>query len=177
MNIFYTDNCPILAAYFLCDRHVVKMPIESAQMSATICPLPLPTKVKLGTEWQLAIFGRDYYKVTHAKHPCTVWAHENIANYAWLIAHGLHGCEAYSKRYKKLHGAYWPLCKAAYELLDRTGATTLSELYVNHTEPPQAMPDQYKVVNEPTQAYRKYIKLDKTWAKWKHSATPYWMAS
>jgi len=35
MNIFALDTCPIISAQLQCDKHVVKMIVESAQMLST----------------------------------------------------------------------------------------------------------------------------------------------
>ena len=35
MNIFYLDKDPVKAAKYSCDKHVVKMILESAQMLCT----------------------------------------------------------------------------------------------------------------------------------------------
>ena len=35
MNIFYLDKDPVVAAQMMCDKHVVKMILESAQMLST----------------------------------------------------------------------------------------------------------------------------------------------
>ena len=35
MNIFYLDKDPVIAAQMMCDKHVVKMILESAQMLST----------------------------------------------------------------------------------------------------------------------------------------------
>ena len=35
MNIFVVDDCPEKSARSLCDKHVVKMILESAQMMST----------------------------------------------------------------------------------------------------------------------------------------------
>ena len=36
MNIFYLDKDPVIAAQLSCDKHVVKMILESAQMLCTV---------------------------------------------------------------------------------------------------------------------------------------------
>ena len=36
MNIFILDNDPVIAAQMQCDKHVVKMIVESAQMLSTV---------------------------------------------------------------------------------------------------------------------------------------------
>lgn len=83
MNIFVLDNDPVLAAQMQCDKHVVKMCLESAQMLSTVAGGP--------------------YKPTHAKHPCTVWAGKTLGNFRWLKIHGLALCDEYEYRYGKQH--------------------------------------------------------------------------
>jgi len=83
MNIFVLDNDPVVAAQMQCDKHVVKMCLESAQMLSTVAGGP--------------------YKPTHAKHPCTVWAGKTLGNFRWLKLHGLALCDEYSYRYGKQH--------------------------------------------------------------------------
>ena len=35
MNIFYVDKNPVTAAKMMCDKHIIKMILESAQMLCT----------------------------------------------------------------------------------------------------------------------------------------------
>ena len=66
MNIFVTDEDPVKSAQTLCDKHVVKMVLESAQM--------------LSTAWRQwdpeASEERGLYKAAHPNHPCTKWVYE-----------------------------------------------------------------------------------------------------
>jgi len=74
MNIFALDKDPVKAAQMLCDRHVNKMILESAQMlSAVADRYEHPT----------------IYKVSHKNHPSTLWAGDRRANWQWLIDHAL----------------------------------------------------------------------------------------
>jgi len=82
MNIFILDRDPVLAAQMQCDKHVVKMVLESAQIMSTIKGGP--------------------YKPTHKNHPCVLWA-TNEDNYNWLSEHGLALCKEYTYRYGKRH--------------------------------------------------------------------------
>ena len=80
MNIFVVDEDPEVAARQLCDKHVVKMILESAQMLCTVAHehgFVAP------------------YKKAHPKHPCTLWAGKSPENWSWLIAHGLAMPEQY----------------------------------------------------------------------------------
>ena len=74
MNIFVVDEDPKLAAKMLCDRHVSKMILETAQMLSSVADrYGYPT----------------LYKPTHKNHPCTIWAGDSYENWSWLIEHGL----------------------------------------------------------------------------------------
>ena len=71
MNIFVLDSDPKVAATMLCDKHVVKMILESAQMLSTVAH----------TNGHI-----PRYRPTHSKHPCTLWAGESKSNWQWLVA-------------------------------------------------------------------------------------------
>lgn len=62
MNIFVLDYNPKLAAQYHCDKHVVKMILESTQIVCSVAN-------ELGIETP--------YETTHYNHPCTVWARES----------------------------------------------------------------------------------------------------
>jgi hypothetical protein len=90
MNIFYTDKCPIQSAQNQCDKHVVKMILESAQMLSTV-------------HHQYNSKLKDIYRPTHTKHPSTIWASESKQNYEWLYKHFVALCDEYTHRYNKHH--------------------------------------------------------------------------
>ena len=89
MNIFVVDEDPVVAAQQLCDKHVVKMILESAQMLCTVA-------LEHGYE-------DAPYKKAHPKHPCTLWAGKSAENWQWLITHGLAMAEEYTRRYGRQH--------------------------------------------------------------------------
>ena len=59
MNIFVLHRDPKIAAQMSCDKHVVKMILETAQM--------LSSAARAKGAWAP-------YKQTHKKHPCTLWS-------------------------------------------------------------------------------------------------------
>ena len=69
MNIFYLDRNPILAADKQCDRHVVKMILETAQLLST-------AHYELDGE-------SPAYKPTHKNHPSAVWVRKSLDHYLW----------------------------------------------------------------------------------------------
>ena len=88
MNIFVLDDCPVISAEQMLDKHVVKMPTESMQMISTC----------------LDHMGYDSpYRPVMLNHPCTIWARESKDNMRWLIRHTSALCKEYTKRYNKRH--------------------------------------------------------------------------
>ena len=68
MNIFYLDRNPVVAAQMMCDKHVVKMILESAQILSTA------HRVLDGDEHADNV---GMYKMTHKNHPSTIWVRAN----------------------------------------------------------------------------------------------------
>ena len=125
MNIFYLDEDPVKAAKYQYNKHVVKMILESAQMLCTAHHL---------------IMGDDAdvpYKIAHPKHPSTQWVTYSASNYAWLYQHMLALGDEYTKRYGKTH---LTITKCKDKLAKLPGGI----FNVGFTQPPQAMPDEYK---------------------------------
>lgn len=155
MNIFYVDTDPVAAAKQLCDQHICKMQIESAQMLST-------------AHWENG--SSAPYKVAHKNHPSTKWTRESIHHYRWLVEHGLEICKEFEKRYGKRHKTQdiieW--LKVNEPKLPDTGFKA----------PPQCMPEEYKLPNT-VDAYRKFYVEDKIKVKglkWKKtSCLPQWL--
>jgi hypothetical protein len=152
MNIFAVDNDPKAAAIMLCDRHIVKMVLETAQLLCTASHLS---------------DGKDLpYKPTHIHHPCTLWAAETYDNFIWLIEHGLALSKEYTYRYGKEHK-----CESIVKLVLETATKPKTS---GRTPFAQAMPDKYKG-KDAVEAYRNYYIGEKTWAKWqKNRSAPHW---
>ena len=71
MNRFIIEGEPQKIAKSLCDQHVVKMPLEEAQMLCTALWHHAPEYAE----------EKNLYKPVHQKHPCTLWAMETRTNY------------------------------------------------------------------------------------------------
>ena len=151
MNIFVLDPNPVTAAVQQLDKHVVKMPLESAQMLCSAL-------IAHGAE-------NTPYKLAHPKHPCTLWAAKTRTNFLWLVKHGISLSEEYTRRYGKRHKSQdvieW--CATQADLIPEGDLTTFA----------QAMPDQYKNPSAVT-AYRQYYMGEKRkFATWKQNR-PEW---
>jgi hypothetical protein len=131
---------------------VVKMILESVQILCTVC-----NQQGMKTP----------YRSTHLKHPCVLWAGQSIQNWRWLkrLANALNKEFKYRYGHIRDHSAYRVLQTLKAPPLPNLGLTP----YV------QAMPDQYKVLNDAVRAYRRYyIGIKKPFATWKKRRIPKW---
>ena len=144
MNIFYLDKCPDKAARLQYNKHVVKMILESAQMLCTAHHC-------YGDKWQ-----RDNvpYKQAHLNHPSTIWARKSRSTYMWLYNHMMALGDEYTKRYGKTHLTITK-CK---DFLAKPPVHIQGDEF---TQPPQAMPDKYKVPGCSITAYWNYYEGEK----------------
>jgi len=152
MNIFILHPDQSLCAEYHCDKHIVKMPLETTQMLCSV-------------HWRYNSTA-PYLKV-HTKHPCTLWAGETVDNYKWLWEFGIELCKEYTYRYERTHACEKVLAiiKDPPVELTKRGTTIF----------PQAMPEEYKH-RDPVVAYREYYKYEKRrFAKWKKRKTPPFM--
>lgn len=142
MNIFVLDTTPKEAAKAHCDKHVVKMILESAQMLCTVAHT-------------LNVEGVPY-KSTHLNHPCTVWARKSKQNYLWLVElfNELHNEWQYRYNHSHNHKSVDKLqCLDMYSI-----ANSLPDIGL--TPFAQAMPDTYRN-DDAIIAYRNYYLGDK----------------
>lgn len=156
MNIFVLDNNPAIAAQMQCDKHVVKMILETGQMLATAHHV-------LGNNTMV-----DLPKKTHENHPCSKWCRESDINYFWLYCHFLSLLDEYTYRYTKQHK--WEMYSVAF------GWLPINIPIGKRTPFPLCMPDEYKVDGNVVQSYRNYYIGDKaSFAKWnKTRKAPDW---
>lgn len=155
MNIFRLDETPELSAKYHCDKHCVKMILESAQMLSTT------------HHFHNSRFKHLVYRPTHKHHPCNLWCRETSENYKWLFKLFNSLLLEYQKRYKKQHKC-WALIKyLAYNPCPKGELTPFA----------QAMPDQYKD-EDSVKAYRDYYIGEKSYFSiWRYTSRPYWFPS
>ncbi|QPJ64686.1 MAG: hypothetical protein G3M78_04485 [Candidatus Nitrohelix vancouverensis] len=151
MNIFILDTDPSRCARYHCDRHVVKMILESAQL--------LSGAVRLS--------GLDCgYKLTHANHPCAIWTRRSLSNWNWLrkLAAALN--KEYRYRFRKTvnHKSFDMIQSLPSPAIADCGLTAFA----------QAMPEQYRQADA-SAAYRNYYVGEKSrLLKWTRRQTPVW---
>lgn len=164
MNIFYLDHDPKIAAQYHCDKHVVKMVLESCQMLSTAHRIIDGTLEQVLTEsgrrkkiYRLADHRDTFlYSATHINHPSAVWARSNVANYMWLGELVYELCKEYTYRYGKVHKCEMT---GLVHYLSELPPTNLKE--GEFYEPPQCMPDYCKVEGDAVQGYKNYYVNEK----------------
>jgi hypothetical protein len=183
VNIFVLDADPIKAAAYHCDKHVVKMILESGQMLCTahwfawrntLNP-PLIKGQRNMQEWLKAHVPLDKqppWKMTHTGHPCTVWTQHTRENYRWHSELGLALCDEYRKRYGKDHK-----CLTTHRWLSANEPPSF-ETASGLTPFQICMPDDCKITGDPVASYQNYYREKKSrFAKWKYTQVPTWYDS
>lgn len=139
MNIFALDTDPHTCATYHCNKHVVKMILEHAQLMCTAHHLHPSGTYNI------------QYKQTHTNHPCAKWVRSSLDNYKWLYEMTKHLNDEYKFRYDKSDHKSWLVIRdLPYPDIPSIGLTPFA----------QAMPDHCKSDN-PITAYRTYYKLEK----------------
>jgi hypothetical protein len=133
MNIFYLAHNPTDCAQMHCDKHVVKMILETAQLLST-------AHHERGSTAP--------YKPTHRNHPSAVWVRSGVKQYRWAYSLLEALSDEYTLRYGKVHKT-WERCSEALS----QPPEGIADLFF--TPPPQCMPDECKHSGAVT-AYRNY---------------------
>jgi hypothetical protein len=178
VNIFYLNEDPKTCAEMHCDKHVVKMILEYAQLLSTahrILDGNLQIgKTKTGRKIKRYVLSDDrdsiLYLASHLSHPSAIWCRKTQQNYLWLADLLKHLCTEYTHRYDKVH------------VVQRSGLCDLlhSREPFNlpigpFTEPPPAMPEYCKVPKNSILSYQNYYVNEKVrFARWKRRDVPSW---
>jgi len=175
MNIFYLHPDPLTAAEMHCDKHCVKMILETAQMLCT-------AHRSLDGDEQADKLGM--YKTAHLNHPSTKWVRGSLLQYEWTYHLFKFLCDEYTYRFNKVHKTDAKLREVLKEppyflrwvLRANSNPPLVPSSSINtYTQPPQCMPDKYKVPDDAVQAYRNYYIGEKAYfAKWAYTRTPEW---
>ena len=184
MNIFYLDDDPVVAAQLQCDKHVVKMIVETAQMLCTahrVLDGALVMKQnKNGRQlkyWDLFEGSDDLememvlYKPAHVNHPSSIWCRETSANYQWLYDHFVALCDEYTYRYGKTHSTDIKLRQVLrnHPRNIKKGEQTVIPLAMKSN--PECM-----FPNDPIKSYRLFYqtKQERFSMTWKYRDVPEW---
>ena len=183
MNIFTTNNCPVVSAQEMCDKHVVKMIVEYAQLMSTAHRVLDGKQYEGRTRLNKRIkrwlhpdeeMEKILYKASHIKHPSGIWCRSTTANYKWLYRHFIAACNEYTHRYGKVHLTEVKLAevfKKPPKNLPK-GKQTEFAVAIAADQTCRQVPgfDKLSVVDK----YKQYIKSDKPFAIWSKRDKPSW---
>jgi len=160
MNIFFVDRDPTIAAKSLCNSHVRKMFLES-------CNILLWPYKNCGYALPLTKDGVEC-KLSHEKHPATVWALSSYTNYCWLLAHTEALRDECRSRYKTKYKTeiYFDYAKLNLNLIADKYFPNLGSL-TPFCRCFGLYKDQLSSIEDSVEAYREYYRLDKAeFARW-----------
>ena len=169
MNVFVCDNDPTRAALQLCDKHVVKMIVESVQILSSV-----------DDKWNLSehMPGVDLCRPGWKNHPAVLCARNNSAYALWIAEHGYALSMEYACRYGKIHAmdnlAYYFRKAARLQF-----GTVAFDADITNTFP-RCMPEKYALKATTVDAYRSYLdfKYNELWApgkaRWTNASQPSW---
>tara|TARA_Y100000389_G_scaffold178261_1_gene191265 strand:+ start:5117 stop:5656 length:540 start_codon:yes stop_codon:yes gene_type:complete len=177
MNIFFLAWNPRQCALMHCDKHVIKMILEYAQILCTTHRIidgdPYIHTNRNGRRikrWKLSDPYTDgiLYSSTHTQHPSVLWARECVEHYNWLYELFAALCKEYTMRYNKIH-----LCWQKLKWILKNPPTYLRSKEI-FKAPPSAMPDYCKRRTSVI-SYRIYYQCEKSdFAKWTSRQPPKW---
>ena len=182
MNIFILDKDPVKAAQLQCDKHIVKMVLESAQMlstaqrvlDGTLTKIPSKSGKTMVKHWKLDQHDDIIYKAVHVGHPCTVWTMESNNNYNWHYVHFQALAEEFEYRYGKQHKS-WVDLKDILKVPPRN----IPVHYLTPFKLAMGVAPQCIDHNDPVGSYRAFYqtkqdRFDMTWTK---RDVPEWFVS
>lgn len=148
MNIFHLDEDFEQSAAYHIDKHIVKIPLECAQMLST-------ANRSLGLN--------EGYKSAYLNHPMTIWTRTCIENWLWMKTYALTLNEEWRFRYNHSRNH-----KAIDIILSLSEPISLLPSLNTISRHPLCMPDYCKIPNDTISSYRNYYINEKnTIASWR----------
>jgi hypothetical protein len=181
MNLFILDKDPIKAAQLQCDKHVVKMIVESAQMLSTVHRMldgvlykaPSNSGKRIVKKWSHPVYDDVLYKAVHMHHPCTEWTIESDTNYKWHYAHFIALCDEYTYRYGKVHASDTKLRNVLKSPPTNIARKSQTEFRLAMQANPECMHD------DAVRSYREFYMTKQSRFKmvWTNRSIPNWFIS
>jgi hypothetical protein len=167
MNLFILSLNQQQIAEWMFDKHIIKIILEAVQMLCTAKRLIDPDDIS----------NNKLYKPSHSNHPVSKWVRASRENYVWtlILVYRMH--EEWRFRFNhpetKCHKSYLVAlhlikCIPAKEQFEYEGLGPFA----------QAMPEEYKMSEDPVQAYKRYYMSEskRRLAKWTNRRPPDWFA-
>jgi len=164
MNLFILSLCQKEIAQWMFDKHIVKIILEAVQLLCTAKRLIDPDDP----------INEELYKIAHKNHPVTIWVRQSYQNFIWTLklVNEMHKEWRYRFEHnKKCHKSFL----VAIKILKNMPSPNKFE-HKGLTPFALAMPNKYKIINNPVESYRNYYMSDekKHLLKWSKREQPEW---
>lgn len=177
MNLFVTNDDPVLCAHALDDKRVGKMLMEANQMLSLAIKLSTPSRglpklICMTTEIGP---GKVCEGLAHRNHPVSVWVRSSRGNFSWVVQHARALAEEFVLRFGKSH--------ASAERTDYITrfASNLPDgdlLPFQNSARNASLGIDYSWIDPVTEAYRQYLSArwpgDTYAPKWTNRGRPEW---
>jgi len=188
MNLFLLNIGTQECVVDLCDKHIVKMILETAQILYSVW------HARAGLPNDETLEAVPAYRKTHVNHPTCVWARATSYHYEWTCMYGIIMCKEYTHRYGKVHKTQYHLERLYSwgfppKVLEEPVVKKKSKVWIKATSGIPAVFDYFPLcmdedsyVKDNTgkynavMSYRKYYqtKQDKFKMAWKTGEIPNW---
>ena len=172
MNIFALHSCPRQSARWLCDQHLNKMLVESAQMIANCFE---PEVLEQAPKSQKG----NTRKHSYYNHPCSKWVRKNANNLLWLLHHAdeienerlARGFNPhFSKDFIDWAFAFMHLSPTCWIKSDTTSTFAIA---ISEDMNCRKVPEFEE--RDEVWKYRYYYSLDKPFARWSRNRPDQWI--
>ena len=176
MNLFILDHDPVLAARDHCDKHLVKMIVEGAQILGSTVWVQNGVKTKKQIGETVPSYWKNFprtvdgiekpYGIGFSNHPSSKWTRESFENWEWTVKLCMELSYEHERRWGKI-----------------TSMRKIIDWFANNQPPLQrkgmtpyylAMPPEIKT-DDPIHSYRLYYAGWKEhFASWKNKEPDWW---
>jgi len=163
MNIFALDLNTTKCAEYHCDKHVLKMPTETAQMISFVY-----YDKKLWNTDKPELLMK--FSKNHSLHPCSLWIKDSLLNFMWSCELGIKLVEEYRFRYDSVkHNRCYDIFKFGLNNPPDFDKWSMTDFAL-------AMPNEFKTEKSSILSYRNFYTHDKCHLhNWKKRNVPNWI--
>lgn len=177
MNLFVTDENPILCAQALDDKRIGKLLMEANQMLSLAVKIPSRKDGRLSRAFSPEDIGPGKLCAgfAHLNHPVSLWVRETYGNFLWAMSHAIALAGEFQHRFGKSHAS-----DARTDYISRFSDNVApgSRTAFQNSARNASLGIDYSWILPVTEAYREYLnsrwRTDVRPPKWTNREKPEW---
>lgn len=178
MNLFVTDEDPVLSARALDDKRVGKMLMEANQMLSLAVKIAspsnsLPKLICMTTEIG---DGKVCKGFAHRNHPVSLWVRQTRGNFSWTVQHAKALAAEFLHRFGKEHAS---ACRTDFITQFASNLPDGDILQFQNSARNASLGIDFSWVDPVTEAYREYLRVrwpgDTRKPQWTKRGPPEWI--